>query len=41
VPQQKWDRVWTDEALFAMYKITADEQAYITEVIRPMGEVDE
>jgi len=41
VPQQKWDRVWTDEALFAMYKITANEQAYITEVIRPMGEADE
>ncbi len=41
VPQQKWDRVWTDEALYAMYKISADEQAYITEMIRPMGEVDE
>jgi site-specific DNA-methyltransferase (adenine-specific) len=41
VPQQKWDREWTDEDLYAEYQITAEEQAYITEMIRPMGEDDE
>lgn len=41
VPQQKWDRVWTDEALFDMYDLSGNQRAYITEVIRPMGEADE
>ena len=40
VPQQNWDRVWTDEDLYKRYKITAEEQAYISEIIRPMGEND-
>jgi site-specific DNA-methyltransferase (adenine-specific) len=38
VPQQKWDRKWTDSELYAEYDITPDEQAYITEMIRPMGD---
>ncbi len=36
VPQQTWDRAWTDEVLYKMYDITADEQAYIAERIREM-----
>jgi site-specific DNA-methyltransferase (adenine-specific) len=36
VPQQPWDRVWTDAALYEKYGITADEQAYIESMIRPM-----
>jgi site-specific DNA-methyltransferase (adenine-specific) len=35
VPQQIWDREWTDEDLYDKYDITAEEQAYITEMIRP------
>jgi site-specific DNA-methyltransferase (adenine-specific) len=38
VPQQTWDRAWTDEELFAKYDITADEQAYIAEMVREMPE---
>ena len=37
VPQQTWDRTWTDEALFAKYGLTAEEQAYIVSQIRPMN----
>ena len=40
VPQQKWDRQWTDKDLYAEYDITADEQTYITEMIRPMDNSD-
>ena len=36
VPQQSWDREWTDDELFKKYKITKDEQAYISEIIREM-----
>jgi Eco57I restriction-modification methylase len=36
VPQQTWDREWTDEALYDKYGITPDEQAYIAEMIREM-----
>lgn len=41
VPQQTWDRTWTDEALYAKYGITADEIAFIEKVVRPMGDADE
>jgi site-specific DNA-methyltransferase (adenine-specific) len=41
VPQQKWDRKWTDADLYAAYDITPDEQTYIAEMIRPMSEADE
>jgi site-specific DNA-methyltransferase (adenine-specific) len=34
VPQQTWDREWTDEELFTKYGITEEEQAYIVERIR-------
>jgi site-specific DNA-methyltransferase (adenine-specific) len=38
VPQQTWDRNWTDEMLHKKYGITEDEIAYINSMIRPMGE---
>jgi site-specific DNA-methyltransferase (adenine-specific) len=41
VPQQSWDRKWTDEALYKKYGITKDEIAFISSIIRPKGESDE
>jgi site-specific DNA-methyltransferase (adenine-specific) len=41
VPQQTWDREWTDKELYKKYKLTKDEIAYIESVIRPMGSSDE
>lgn len=37
VPQQTWDRIWTDEALYAKYGITRKEQAYIESQVRTMN----
>lgn len=36
VPQQDWDRNWTDESLYKKYAITNDEVAFIDRMIRPM-----
>lgn len=36
VPQQKWDRTWTDEALYKMYKLTKDEIVLIESMVRPI-----
>lgn len=36
VPQQTWDRAWTDPDLYEKYGITEDEQAFIESMIRPM-----
>lgn len=36
VPIQTWDRVYTDNELYAKYDITEDEQAFIESMIRPM-----
>lgn len=36
VPQQPWDREWTDEELYAKYGITEDEQEYIAAMVREM-----
>jgi site-specific DNA-methyltransferase (adenine-specific) len=33
---QTWDRQWTDAELYAKYKLTPEEIAYIESVIRPM-----
>jgi site-specific DNA-methyltransferase (adenine-specific) len=41
VPQQSWDRNWTDEMLYEKYGITKREIAFIDSMIRPMGEGDE
>jgi len=37
VPQQLWDRHWTDAELYEKYGITENEQALIESVIRPMN----
>jgi len=36
VPQQNWDRRWTDSDLYAKYRISEPEVAYIESMIRPM-----
>ncbi len=41
VPQQTWDRPWTDEMLYKKYGITKSERAFIESIIRPMEETDE
>jgi site-specific DNA-methyltransferase (adenine-specific) len=41
VPQQKWDRTWTDEKLYKKYGLTKDDIAFIESRIRPMGGSDE
>lgn len=41
VPQQSWDRTWTDEILYKKYKITEEEVSFICSKVRPMGERDE
>lgn len=38
VPQQSWDRIWTDEMLYEKYGISKSEVAFIESIIRPMGE---
>jgi site-specific DNA-methyltransferase (adenine-specific) len=37
VPQQTWNRTWTDEDLYEKYGITKKEQAYIESQVRPMN----
>ena len=41
VPQQAWNRTWTDELLYEKYGVTKKEAAFIESMIRPMGESDE
>lgn len=41
VPQQSWDRVWTDEALHKKYGLTKDDIAFIESRIRPTDTSDE
>ena len=41
VPQQTWDRMWTDEALYKTYGLTKDDIAFIESRIRPMDASDE
>lgn len=36
VPQQTWDREWTDEMLYTKYGITDEEIAFIESIVRPM-----
>jgi site-specific DNA-methyltransferase (adenine-specific) len=33
---QIWDRTWTDEELYAKYRITEEEQAYIESQVKAM-----
>ncbi|UKK85759.1 Eco57I restriction-modification methylase domain-containing protein [Sphingopyxis sp. BSN-002] len=39
VPQQSWDRSWTDADLYQKYGIADDEIAFIESMIRPMDAV--
>jgi site-specific DNA-methyltransferase (adenine-specific) len=41
VPQQAWDRPWTDKDLFKKYGLTKPEIEFIESVVRPAGEADE
>ena len=41
VPQQEWNRLWTDAELFTKYGITDEEAAYIESLIRPMDSNDD
>mgnify|MGYP000247891611 FL=1 len=36
VPQQSWDRAWTDEELYTKYGLTDEEIAFIESIVRPM-----
>jgi len=36
VPQQTWDKAWTDEDLYKKYKLNKEEADYIEYMIRPM-----
>ena len=36
VPQQSWDRIWTDEALYEQYNLSSDQIDFIESVIKPM-----
>lgn len=36
VPMQDWSKPWTDEALYAKYRLTEGEIAFIEKVVRPM-----
>lgn len=40
VPQQTWDRTWTDAMLYEKYQLTPEEIDYIETVIRPMDPSD-
>ncbi len=37
VPQQKWDRKWTDELLYKKYNLSQNDIDYIEAVIKPMN----
>jgi site-specific DNA-methyltransferase (adenine-specific) len=41
LPQQTWDRQWTDGELYKKYKLTRDEIAFVERMIRPMADDDE
>ncbi len=41
VPQQMWDREWTDAALFEKYGLSEAEIVYIEDVIKPMAFTNE
>jgi site-specific DNA-methyltransferase (adenine-specific) len=36
VPQQTWDRTWTDAELYKKYKLTRDEIGLIEKMVRPI-----
>lgn len=38
VPEQPWDRQWSDAALFDKYGLTPEERKYVQSVIKPMAD---
>ena len=36
VPTQDWSKAWTDDALYAKYRLTDEEIAFVEKVVRPM-----
>lgn len=36
IPQQSWDRTWTDAELYAKYGLTDEDIAFIESIVRPM-----
>ena len=36
VPQQSWDRDWTDQELYKLYDLTPEQIQYIESIIKPM-----
>ena len=36
VPTQKWTKQWTDKDLYAKYRLSASEIAFIEKIVRPM-----
>jgi len=36
VPNQDWSKTWTDDALYAKYRLTDEEIAFVEKVVRPM-----
>lgn len=40
VPQQSWNRIWTDDLLYEKYGITKNEIAFIESMVRPMENGD-
>jgi site-specific DNA-methyltransferase (adenine-specific) len=41
VPQQAWNREWTDKALYKKYGLDAEQIEYIESVIKPMELADD
>ncbi len=41
VPEQAWNRKWTDALLYEKYGISKEEITFIESMVRPMGEGDE
>jgi site-specific DNA-methyltransferase (adenine-specific) len=41
VPQQSWDKTWTDEHLYKKYGISEIEIEFIDSIVRPMGDANE
>lgn len=37
VPTQDWSKTWTDEELYAKYRISKDEVAFIEKIVRPLN----
>jgi site-specific DNA-methyltransferase (adenine-specific) len=37
VPQQKWNQIWTDKALYKKYELTQEQIDYIEAVVKPMN----